>query len=186
MSSKIEIANMAISEVNGHQISSLTEDSAEAEAINLSYSAAAEALLAQHPWAFASDIKTLARIDEDAYDFNYVYELPADYLCTQGTIHNEDEQPEYTVRGRKFYYNESPCILKYTKKITNTGLFSANFVMAFVLSLAADIAPRLGALKMHTTLLQRAGAALRTAKANDAKTSNIKSKMNRTFVNVRR
>lgn len=186
MSSKIQIANMAISEVNGHQIASLTEDSAEAEAIELSYQPILEATLAQHPWAFASEIKTIALLDEDAYDFNYVYALPPDCLQPQGTIYTGDEQPEFIVRGRKFYYDFSPCVLKYTKKIIDTGLFSANFVTSFALALAADIAPRLGAAKLHQILLQRAGAAIRTAKATDAKTSNLRSKMNRTFVTVRK
>lgn len=187
MSSKLEICNMALGLVNGYVISDPAESSAEALALTTAYEPVLVSMLEQHPWSFATKLASLAVLDgEETGEFDYVYELPADCIKVQGTIHNLDEQPEFKIRGRKFYTNENPVELEYTKKVLDTGSLSPTFVSAFAAALAAFAAPRLGALKMQQSLFQQAASAIRTAKASDAKNTNKKSTANRTFVNVRR
>lgn len=186
MSSKLDICNLALGMVNAMPIGSLTEVSAEAITVNMAYAMILRAVLEPHPWGFATKLQSLAALDgEELGEFSYVYELPADCLTPQGTIHGLDEQPEFKVRGRKFYSDENPVMLEYTYLEENTGVYSPTFVTALATSIAAYVAPRLGANKMQSFLLQQSIAALRTAKASDAKLTNKKSTANRTFVSVR-
>lgn len=186
MASKIEICNWALSMVNARNIASLTENSSEAEAVNTAYTPILDSMLEQHPWGFATKTSALAEIDEDPLEFGYVYALPADCVKVQGTIHKQDEQPQFKVRERKFYSDEAEVVLEYTYRVTNTGLFTPSFVTALASAIAVSIAPRLGAEKLKQSLMIQSQGYLRSAQASDANTTHKKSTMNRTFVNVRK
>ena len=186
MASKLEICNMALAMVSAQPIASFDENSAEALAVNVAFQPTFDALLSQHPWSFATKVATLGEVDEDAFDFQRVYELPVDCHTPVGTIHDADEQPEFKVRGRRFYSDESPVVLEYIRFVNDTGILSGNFVVALAASLAAVMAPRLGATKLMGAMQQQAAGLLRTAKAQDARLTNKRSTANRTFVSVRR
>jgi len=186
VASKLEICNMALAMLSAAPISAFEENSAEAMAVNIAFDPTFNAMLSQHPWSFATKVMTLAEVDEDAYEFQHVYELPADCHTPIGLIHNDDEQPEFKVRGRKIYSDASPLVLEYVRDVNDTGILSGNFIVALASSLAAVMAPRLGAVKLMSILQAQAANLLRTAKATDARLTNRRSTANRTFVNARR
>ena len=186
MSSKLEICNMALGMVSAHPIASFDEDSAEAMAIDSAFKLTYDSLLSRHPWSFATKVADLPVVDEESYDFSFVYELPADCYKPIGIIHSQDEMPEFKVRGRKLYSNHTPMQLEYIRYVDDTGILPGYFVDALVMAISVKIAPRLGAIKLMNPLSQQAYALFREARAIDAGLTNKESTMHRTFVNVRR
>jgi hypothetical protein len=86
MSSRVDIANMALSYLGEDTIISFTDDTNEAKAINLHYEACKRSLLMYHNWAFATKRQTLTEVTPlvlplrlDPY-WPYVFIYPADCL----------------------------------------------------------------------------------------------------------
>lgn len=172
--------------LNAGNIQTLNEGSTESKACLIAYQISLDSVLRRQPWSFASAAKTLAELsEEDALDFSYVYQLPADYLQVQGTLSGEDEQPEYIRRGTKFYSNENPCHLKYTVKIENPEFIPADVVQAVAATMALQMCVKLGKSKMLGQLATLSNNYFRVAAANDGKESHKESTANRTYVNVR-
>ena len=186
MSSKLEICNMALGMISAHPIASFDENSAEAMAVDSAFKLTYDALLSRHPWSFATKVKDLAEVDEESYDFNYVYELPADCHKPIGIIHTSDEMPEFKIRGRKIYTDHAPMQLEYIRHVDDTGILPGYFVEVLVTYLAIKMATRLGAGKLLQPLYQQALTLFKEARAIDANLINKKSTANRTFVNIRR
>lgn len=186
MSSKLEICNMALGMVSAYPISAFDENSAEAMAIDSAFKLTYDSLLSRHPWSFATKVEELPEVDEDAFDFTHVYELPADCHKPIGIVHNGDEMPEFKVRGRKIYSNHFPMEIEYIRYVDDTGILPGYFVDALAMAIAVKIAPRLGAIKLFNPLAQQAAALFREARAIDAGLTNKESTAHRTFVNVRR
>jgi hypothetical protein len=186
MSSKLDICNMALGMVSAHPIASFDENSAEAMAIHFAFKLTYDSLLSRHPWSFATKVQDLPVVDDETYDFQYVYEIPADCHKPIGIVHSFDEMPEFKVRGRKIYSNHTPMQLEYIRYVDDTGILPGYFIDALVMAIAVKIAPRLGAIKLLNPLQQQAFTLFREARAIDAGLTNKESTAHRTFVNVRR
>jgi hypothetical protein len=81
MASEVEIANRALSRVGATRITSLTENSVNARAVNAVYAPLRDAELRAHRWSFAIKRAQLAA-DATAPAFGpaYAYPLPSDFL----------------------------------------------------------------------------------------------------------
>jgi hypothetical protein len=85
-----QVANLALLRVGQREtIDSLTEPTAQAQAVNPVYAATRDSLLEQYPWRFATRRQVLSTTSLTRLGWTYVYALPTDCLTplylNQGT-----------------------------------------------------------------------------------------------------
>jgi len=81
MPSKIEICNLALSQIRADNINSLNEGSLEADACRAVYDEARWFVLRDAPWPFATETAALALLDTNHPDgWAYVYDYPSTCL----------------------------------------------------------------------------------------------------------
>lgn len=141
-----EICNLALSRIGVTEyIDSLDEDSAHAQACSVIFDIARDTALASASWSFATKRATLALLDVEHDEWEYVYTLPADLLEVQSFWPATPKTPygiELNSGGtaRVIVTNAQDAVLIYTKRVTNTGLFTAQFCDALAWRLAVDLA----------------------------------------------
>lgn len=149
MSSDVEICNMALGRVGvAHEISSLDEESTEAEQCNRFYAAARDRLLRRYPWQFAQRYYTLELVAEDPNDdWAYSYRYPSTCLRIQKfVLGGRDRTTRVPWRlahddtGKLIFTDQADAVILMTARVTNTELFDPIFVDAFAWELGADVA----------------------------------------------
>ena len=138
--SKVQIANLALVHVGGSAITSLTDDTNEARAVNQVYDLVRDAVLSDHPWNFAIK-RVIPSVDAGTpvYDFAYRFDLPTDYLRLVGI----EDDPDYKISGQFIECDSNPIKIKYVGENDTPTEYDAMFVMAFALRLASTISERL-------------------------------------------
>lgn len=164
MASKIEICNLAVQNLGGNYITSLSEGSEVAIECNLRYDTARRALLGMHLWNFATRRAALNRdTSTPAFNYSYQFTLPSDFLymvmtgteeASQGSLGiytplnptitgfmgrnlTDKYRIESASDGLKLLSNSSDVNIIYIADITDTNLFSPTFtdLMARYLSM---------------------------------------------------
>ena len=140
---EIDIANFALIQIGGEQITSLTEDSQEARLMNRIFYPSLETLLQEHPWNFATKRASLAlSTDTPVYGYTYAYVIPSD--CLQIIeFENWDDGYDYVVEDGKVLSNADTCKVTYKENIRDMNKLSPLFRQAFISYLAANLAPYL-------------------------------------------
>lgn len=138
MASNVQIANWSLAKIGADTITSFTEGSKEANAVNLLYDIVRDTVLRDHSWNFATKRTTLAALsDEPDWGYTYQYQLPSDCLRVIGV---QDDKIEYKIEGRKLLTDESEIQIRYVYRVTDPNEFSPNYIDAFVTRLAAELA----------------------------------------------
>ena len=143
---QIEIVNLALSHLGAAPIQDFEEGSAEANAAALNYDAARRSALRAYPWSFALKVETLARLDREGGDFEFVYALPGDCVrpvrLLRGGMFGGGSSggPGFAVRGRELLAHWNPARLEYVADIKDPTLFDDAFVEAFAYTLASKLA----------------------------------------------
>jgi len=192
MSSEITICNLALSHIRGGSINALTEASIQAQQCKLLYPILRDSVLENAPWQFATRIVSLAELtDVEVFNFAYAYQYPSDCLKIKRLILNWE-----TVNrtDSQFYGNNLPIIntqapvpyqifnddgnrviganyaelrAEYTVQVTDTNLFSIQFILALSHLLAAELAiPIVGVnegRKLKSDSMQQYNAHIRAA-----------------------
>ncbi len=150
-----EIANLSLTHLGiGKEIANLdTERSAEAITMRRIFEMCRDATLRDFPWPFATEIRTLALVEEDPTDmWKYSYRYPTDCLMfrkieSDVAIDTADTRIVYKIgrdaSGRLIYTNREDAVAEYTIKITDHQQFTPDFVWAFSLRLASYAAPKI-------------------------------------------
>ena len=93
MPSETDIANVALRLVGGTRITSLTQATPNANAVNDIYSQIRDDML-EYPWNFATQRVELAQVSTTpAFGFDFAYALPADWAYTI-SVHDNDAVTE--------------------------------------------------------------------------------------------
>jgi hypothetical protein len=176
--SPAQVANLALGAIGQRQlIDALTEDSPEAEAVQVYFEQARLELLASWGWRFATRRQVLALTTEERTDWCYCYAEPADCLVARGIWNGRapDTKIPFTKElndaadGFLILTDEPEAELIYTASAPAVGLWPPYFVRAMALHLAGYLAsmlpvkPELGA-----ALEKRAALALNIAQRMDA------------------
>jgi hypothetical protein len=164
--SKVQIANLGLMHVGGNSITSLTENTNEARAINQVYDLVRDAVLADHPWNFAVK-RIIPGLDgtTPVYGFSYRFDLPTDYI----RLVEIEDNPPYKISGQFIECDSSVIKIKYIAENDMPTEYDFPFVMAFGLRLGATIAERLTqSSKLAKDLLEAYDLAIRTAKTVDS------------------
>lgn len=99
MVSVVDICNIALQNLGANTISDLNEGSVEARECALRYDSVRRAVLAAHPWNFASKRVELARLEETpSFGFDTQFALPGDFVRMIAT----EDQLEYILFNPDF------------------------------------------------------------------------------------
>jgi len=177
MSSTIEICNLALTKLGAARITSLADDSKQARALSAIFDATRDAELVAHPWSFAITRAALpASSTAPAFGWDRAFPLPADclHLVQVGdsfSYYDSDTAGAgFDVEGGAVLTDAtSPLLIRYTYRVTNSGLFPPLFVQSLACRLAFELAEEL------TQNLSKKSAAWdeRTAAIRDAKRANV-------------
>lgn len=170
MTSAVEICNLALSNIRAGSINSLTEASVQAQQCNLKYPIMRDRCLRELPWQFNRKIKALATVETEIHGWPVAYQYPVDCLkirrlMTQyeATTNSMDDRAhrhrvipdlESAIPYEVFNFDDDKTIganqtelrIDYSAKVTNTDLYSDDFVLALSHLLSAELAiPIVGA-----------------------------------------
>jgi hypothetical protein len=184
--SEVQICNLAMSHIGAYPISSLDESTKEARECKQLYPITRDMVLASARWSFAIKRKALGLLDETQDPWAYAYQYPAgclQFLGMANTTINSEIYQDYTPipwepfevdmneanTGKRILTNREDAIGLYIMAVTNTSLFSMDFINALAYRLAADLAIPLKAdIQLMQSLESKYYVALNTAKVKDA------------------
>lgn len=146
MATLIDICNMALGWIGTKGISSLTENSPEANICTRYLTPARLQVLREHPWNFAQKRVTLADVDvPDEYpEYAYAYLWPADCVTAHKVYKNTAEYDFEVAQSedgstRMILTTIDTAVLGYTADVSNPNLFDPLFSKMLARRLAADI-----------------------------------------------
>jgi hypothetical protein len=185
MASAVDIANTALSHIGADAVvTSLSplDGSVEAGHCARFLPIARQAVLsAEYSWAFARKRVVLAELTNDSTEWAYKYQVPSDCLRTRKVLaHDVADTPErgtakYEREGDALYTNQPEATLIYTRDVTDTTRYPADFVSALGMILAGYLAGPIikGAdgARLGGAWATRGYDAMRSAAANDANAS---------------
>jgi hypothetical protein len=141
-----KLANIALDLIGVSSITDYAERSVNAEKIRLHWDITRDELLRAKDWNFATARATLsASATAPAFDWDYAYALPSDYLKAlefNGALAGTGEA-DYEIAGAYLLSDDDTAELKYSARVENVALWDASFSQAFAHALAAAIAPGL-------------------------------------------
>lgn len=172
MASEVEIANRAISRVGGTRITSLTEASVNARAVNAVFTTLRDAELRAHSWNFAIKRARLAA-DATAPAFGpaNAYVLPSDYLKLLPPDKNQHYNDlDWQIEGRRILSDTAaPLDIRYIYRVTDPNEMDPLFREAFAMRIAMTICEPLTQSNTKIQLITADyEAAIRAARKADA------------------
>jgi len=160
----------ALLALGAQPISSLDDGSAEAEIAANLYPGTRDALLARHPWSFATGQCSLARLAaQPVADFLYAYALPADFLrVLSAGPPRRGRGLDYRLLEHRLHSNAAEVTLTYLFR-PDESTFPPHFAAALAARLAADFCTPLTENTARTQqLMALAETELRIAKSIDS------------------
>lgn len=143
MSTKVEIANVALTLLGEPDISDLSE----AEAIQAVWNPARQAALRGHPWNFAMSEATLPAMvvpTGKMWKWGFAHPVPTDYLRLVDVEGLDGAYERKRINGKQVICtNSSPINISYIADVTAESEFDALFVLAFAKNLAELAAVRI-------------------------------------------
>jgi len=179
--SEVQIGKLALSHLGDrYDITSLSENSAEAEQVNLVFDNVRDALVREHPWKFSLRYYTPASLTgTPPSGWTYMYTYPTDALKVWRIVNpldpNNDSLPplKWTVARNNsdikvLLTDESDPEFEYSKQVTSSSEFDANFDIALSWKIAEMIAmPITGDLGIRANMQQEAARQVGLAKMED-------------------
>jgi len=175
MPSETDVANVALRLVGGTRITSFTQATPNANAINDIYSEIRDTLL-EYPWNFATQRVELAKLTTaPSFGYDHAYALPADWIYTISVHDNDggygtiDYRAEQVANQKVLSTSHSSVYITYVKRETDPNLMPASFRMALSSALARNLAITIANSNvLEDQLSARAEKDLSKAKSIDA------------------
>jgi len=162
ISNSVEVCNLALLRINQSPISSLTDDSLQANRCNMTYEQAKTRLLEEYNWTFAirraelvkavdnsrlpneTDAQYNLRRDPLLFEYTRKFVLPDKFLRivavydgSNRIIHaNMGTRPAYVREGMFLLTDLSACKMSYIADVDVVSTFSMKFIDCLVLDLA--------------------------------------------------
>jgi len=143
MTSNVEICNVALTRVDRKRITDLLDGSTSANDCTVIFSPTRQELLRGHDWNFARGRQKLARLSAaPAFEFQFAYQLPSDWLSTRVVHESETGQSTIAFRleGQTILSDAEAIFLAYTKDVTDPATMPADFRSLFSYRLAEQLA----------------------------------------------
>jgi len=149
MASETQIGKLALQHIGDrYDITDLSEESVEAEQINLLFDDTRDWLLRQHPWGFANKFATPSSLTGTVpNNYDYMYTYMTDAVRVLGVVDPLDagtkidfEVARNSSDVKVILTDQQSAEFRYTQRITDTAQFDPEFTIAFSYALAAKIA----------------------------------------------
>jgi hypothetical protein len=149
MASETQIGKLALQHIGDrYDITDLTEESVEAEQLNLIFDDTRDWLLRQFPWNFATAYTTPASLTgtvPNNFDYMYTYMTDAVRVLLVVDPLGLDTEIQYEVARNSsdvkvILTDQADAEFRYTKRITDTAQFDSEFTMGLSYALAAKLA----------------------------------------------
>ena len=183
-----DLCSMALVKLGAAPISSLDDNSAEAEIVSRLYAPTLEALLVAHPWDFTLAHANLTPDPEAPLaDFAHGFFLPDDLLRTVSAGRSgKSRGVVYRVVGDRLLTDSRSVLLTYQRRCDASEL-PPHVVQAFIARLAAELAVPITESTSRAEAMQRlARAELHHAKLVDSQQSTPNVVEDFPLVSVRR
>lgn len=171
MASSVDICNFALRRCGAERINSLADQTKEAIACNDAYTICKNALLAEHPWNFATRRVSLGLlVAAPLWGFDKQFQLPADCLRVIETEYDDLEGFEYRVENNSVLLcNESSIKIEYISSLTTEAQFSPKFIEALGWKLAQELSYSLvQSIELMATIENKAKLEFANARLLDA------------------
>ena len=136
---KTGIANLALGNLGEANIQSLSDDNARARACAARIEDVIVTVLRMHVWNCALERKLLTNIGEPIFGWNYIYQLPSDYI----RVVEVDPVSKFIVEKKNILSNEKTLYLLYVATPTDTNNLDPLLVEAISIKLAWEISETL-------------------------------------------
>lgn len=176
MPSETEICNVALLRLGHSTIASLEEESKAGRLAKATYAIIRDETLRNHPWNFAKGrIKLSSTGTAPVSVYSNAYTLPADSLRIVRVNYQDPKMGSWFVEGNEIVTDlGSPIEVEYIKKVTNTGLYDASFVLALAYNLARHWAETLTkAETVKTGVKEDLAEILQNARTSDGQESTV-------------
>lgn len=152
MTSKIAVANRALTKLGDARITSLDDDQKAAREINSMFDELRDDELRARAWSFSMRRAELpALTDAPLFEYTKQYPLPTDclrlfelngyWVGPSMADYRNGMGREYVIEGRRILCSiAAPLRIRYAAQIEDTGIWDACFVEAFACRLAAELA----------------------------------------------
>ncbi len=173
MASVVSVANLALTILGADRITSLDDGSENARRITNVYYSALEDVLRIHPWNFAIARSQLGRLaSTPLFEYDYEYQLPADYLRVITVSDGTNIIEDYKVEGKKLLCDYTTVKIKYIKNTSDANQYTSQFIYVLANRIAAEIAYAVTNNKvLAEEMFKLYQSRLQTAKEADAQES---------------
>lgn len=194
MTSEVGICNLALSHIGQGAISSLEENSVEAELCRLTYPVSRDAVLRENAWNFAARRVALGRLAENPpVGWQYMYSYPSDCLFARALVCADGSEtvPFQVALGpsgtsRVVLGDEVQAWLDYTARVSDTSVFDPLFVHALSYHLAAELVQSLtGEAQKQQNMLKLYEASLAAALTSDGNEGRVTANFSNAFLGAR-
>lgn len=153
MTTKLDVFNQALSQVNRDRVYSLTEESIAADICNLYYEQSRRILISDGEWQSHTNFGVLSLVLENTTtyknNFQYIFGYPTDILKLLDIINLEEESIKFSIQYRLsqkiILTNEKKSFYKYIQDVEDLSIMSENMINALSWKLSSMIAiPLLG------------------------------------------
>lgn len=181
MASAVDIANTALSHLGADAVVvqlSPPDGSVEAGHCARFLPIARQSAIASHSWSFARKRVALAELTNDSTQWAHKYQLPADCLRPRKILAADElDVPErnsapFEREGDALYTDREDAVLIYTRDVTDTTKYPADFTVGLGMLLAGYLAGPIikgrESISIGNSWTQAGMNALRTAAALDA------------------
>lgn len=173
MANRVSVSNLALTILGADRITSLEDNSENARRLLALYLPCLEDLLRAHPWNFAIQRATLARLaTTPMFEYDYEFQLPGDCLRVLEVSDGTSLITDYKIEGKKLLSDKTDVYIKYITNVTDANVYTSQFIMVLSARLAAEIAYAVTNNKATAKeIADIYDARLQMAKATDAQES---------------
>lgn len=134
---QVSICNLTLIRCGAARISSISQDTKTAVALNAIWDLSVDIVMAAHPWNFAIKRATLApTANTPEYEYDYEYDLPSDCLRI---LVEEDQDVDYVIEDGKILTDEDELVLSYIYRNDDPTAWSPGFANALSWYLVTQI-----------------------------------------------
>ena len=163
---KTGIANLALGNLGEASIQSLSDNNARARACSSRIDDVITTILRMHVWNSALERKLLTNIGEPIFGWNYIYQLPADYI----KVVEVEPVSKYIVEKKNILSNEKTLYLLYVATPTDINNLDPLLAEAIATKLAWEIAETLTSKAgLKQEMMQKYIIALQEARSANSK-----------------
>ena len=142
MSSAVDIANQALLMLGAKPVISFDDDTPEAAALKTLYTPTKRMLLRMYDWNCSIRTVTVARLNEDHLNWDFVHAIPDNCLRVIEVINQSNygfRSEDWDIEGKKILSNNAEPIIRGTFVISEPEMDS-HVERALVMAVARDLA----------------------------------------------